>query len=300
MNNEFSSLTLGTWVFGGTSWGGADDLESLRVIDAAIEHGVAYIDTAPIYSHGDSERLIGKALQGKRGRIKIATKCGLKRAADGKTIVHDLSRSQILNEIEGSLRRLKTDYIDLYQCHAPDPEMDPGEVMGILLDLQKQGKIRYIGVSNFNPEQIKSFLDHGQILSCQDQYSLLDRAIESELLPFVIEQNISVLAYGPLSGGILTGKYKTTPHFGNADCRSFFYDHYQGEAFDKAQVIVDKLSALNHPLNELALNWVRQQVGVKSVIVGCRTVEQLEQNLKSLSWDLTSEELQSIQSIIDQ
>lgn len=300
-NITLSPLTLGTWVFGGTSWSGGDVQSAIHVTHAAIDAGIKYIDTAPIYSHGESERIIGRALKGKRDQVHIATKCGLKRATDGKTIIHDLSRSEILNQVEGSLRRLKTDRIDLYQCHAPDPDTNPEETMTTLLHLQKQGKIKAIGVSNFNPHQMEAFLKYGDIATSQDQYSLLDRDIEGELLSFTHNRNIRTLAYGSLAGGILTGKYTYQPSFGSADCRTFFYKHYSNkDTFTKAQRIIERLKVFGRPLNELAINWVRQQEGVSSVIVGCRDVKQLKSNLASLSWELSASELTEIKIIISE
>ncbi len=296
---NFSSITLGTWVFGGTSWGGADDTECVRVIHAAIDQGVSCIDTAPIYSHGESERIIGKALAGKRDKIVLATKCGLIRNPDGPGVVHNLNRSEILNQVEGSLRRLKTDYIDLYQCHAPDPDMNSEEVMQTLNQLKDEGKIRAIGVSNFSPKQVEECLRYADVITCQDQYSLLDRRVEEGITDLVRQKNMGILAYGPLAGGVLTGKYKDEPDFGGADCRTFFYQYYKGDAFQKVRQILDELEGLGHPLCELAINWVRQQKGVASVIVGCRTVEQLEKNLVALRWELSTQELEKIDEIIN-
>ena len=294
-NIEISELTLGTWVFGGTSWGGGTSEEGCkRVVHRAIDCGIRCIDTAPIYSHGESERIIGKALVGHRHKVVLATKCGLIRNPHGTGVIHSLNQSTILDQLEGSLRRLKTDTIDLYQCHAPDPNMDINEVMMCLLKLKKQGKIRVIGVSNFTKGDVDACLKIGDIAICQDEYSFVKRDIEKDLLPFVKEKGIGVLAYGVLSGGLLTGKYQERPDFGRADCRNFFYQSFQKGCFAKVKDFLNELEQFKHPLNTLALNWVRQQEGISSVIVGCRNEEQLNNNVRSLECPLSKKELDLI------
>ncbi|MFT7538712.1 MAG: methylglyoxal reductase [Lysobacterales bacterium] len=296
---KISPLILGTWVFGGDSWSGADDEECMRAISSAIDLGINCIDTAPVYSWGDSERIVGKALKGKRDKVVIATKCGLRKGRGDEPIDHDLSPSQILNEIEGSLRRLKTDYIDLYQCHSPDEKVACEDVMATLLKLKDQGKIRAIGVSNYSAKQVGECLESAPIVTCQDQYSLLDRKIEEELIPFTKEKGVGVLAYGVLAGGILTGKYAKPRTFPGNDARNFFYHYYQGDAFDRVVALIERLQVLGRPLSELSINWARQQPGIAGVIVGCRNVEQVERNVKAVSWDLDSNELKRINEELD-
>jgi methylglyoxal reductase len=292
MKINISPISLGTWVFGGSSWGGSNDQDAIDAVHAAIDCGINCIDTAPVYSNGDSERLVGKALVGKRDKVFLATKCGIK--LKNHQVQHNLSRSVILDEVEGSLRRLKTEYIDLYQCHWPDDATSFEETFETLKTLQAQGKIRHIGVSNYGVNQIKEASKIVKIETSQDQYSLLDKNIEKELMPHVLENDMGVLAYGPLAGGILTGKYKQPPEFKDADARTFFYKYYKGQAFEKTSIFLDQLRQFNKPLNQLAINWVRQQKGVLSVLVGCRNRAQVEENIKALQWNLSDEEMDKI------
>ncbi len=298
MGINISSMCLGTWAFGGHFWGGGKDQDAIDAVHAAIDLGVNCIDTAPIYSNGDSERLVGKATFDRRDKVFIATKCGLK--LDGHEIKYNLSRSAILDEVEGSLRRLKTDYIDLYQCHWPDDETSFAETFGTLQELKLQGKIKHIGVSNYGVDRIKQASEFSLIETTQDQLSLLQRDIQDEILPFVNKTNMGVLAYGPLAGGILTGKYKQPPEFKDADARTLFYKYYQGEAFVKTSTLLKELQEFDRPLNQLAINWVRQQPGVLTVLIGCRTRAQVEDNVKALDWELSLKEMESINEIVSE
>lgn len=198
-----SVLGLGTWVFGGDAWGGSDEKECLNVVSAAIDSGINLIDTAPIYGYGRAETIVGKAVTKKRDKVLLATKCGL--VWQGKRIRHDLTRRSVFQELEDSLKRLGVEYIDLYQCHWPDPQTPVEETMQALNELKKQGKIRYIGVSNFDAQLLKESLYLADIVSLQSQYSLLKRDLEKELIPFCHQHKVGILTYGVLGGGILTG-----------------------------------------------------------------------------------------------
>jgi len=286
---EISAITLGTWVFGGHFWNGYKEKDCIRAVETSIDAGINCIDTAPLYSSGISEEIVGKAIKGKRDQIILATKCGLR--LKGKDIVHDLATDSIIKEIENSLRRLQTDYIDLYQLHWPDEKVPIEETMDCLAQLKEQGKIRYIGFSNHTSELFDRALAKDHVVTSQDQYSLLDRNIEDELLPFLNSKQIGLLAYGPLAGGILTGKYKEPPFFKDVDARKFFYKGYEGEGFKRVQTALEELRSLNRPLNEVAINWVRQQKGVASVLVGARNADQVQRNVQAVSWDLTEEQL---------
>ncbi len=292
LNTDFnvSVLGLGTWVFGQDMWGGGCQEDSILAVQAAIDSGINFIDTAPAYGWGLAEQIIGKAIAGKRDKVFLATKCGL--VKDGKKISINLSRESIQKEIDASLQRLNTNYIDLYQCHWPDPHVPIEETIGFLGELKKAGKIRHIGVSNFDLSLLKKSVDLTTILSLQSQYSLLARDIEKDVLPFCREKKIGVIAYGPLGGGILTGKYHKETSFKGGDARSFFYKYYKGDQFKRIQEWLDKMKTVDHPLNQIALNWVRQQAGVVCALVGCRRVQQVLDNVAAVSWDLTDQELQ--------
>lgn len=292
---QISSLALGTWVFSGDCWGGVKEQECVDTVSAAIDCGINLIDTAPIYGYGAAESIIGKAIKGRRDKVIVATKCGL--IGIGAHIKHNLNPESIRMEIEESLKRLQVDYIDIYQCHWPDPNTPIEETLEFLCKLQQEGKIRYIGVSNFDDKLLKQACDFTRIVTLQNQYSLLEREIEDKVLPMCRDLEVGVLTYGPLAGGILSGKYKTEPNFKPGDARSFFYKCYKGDEFSKTKKMLNDLEWLKRPLNQLAVNWVRQQEGVASVITGARNPEQIIQNAKAFEWDLTDQELEHIGEI---
>ncbi len=294
---EVSVITLGSWVFGGECWGEVDDKMSKAVITKAIEAGVNLIDTAPIYGEGRAEKVIGEVLREKRHKVFIATKCGLEKK--GKSIRANLKAGFIRQEAENSLRRLSVNTIDLYQCHWPDPGTPLEETFGELSALKKEGKIRYIGISNFDKELALKASALATIVSNQVQYSILERKIEKELLPFCRDKNISILSYGPLGGGILTGKYKDTPVIAKGDVRSFFYRYYTGPLWGKARSLADILEYIAHkrnvPVPQVAINWVLSHPEVGSCIVGSRTAAQLEDNIGAAEWELDKAEIDLIE-----
>jgi len=290
-----SAIGLGTWVFGGELWGGSKEDDCLQAVDAALDSGINLIDTAPIYGQGKSEEIIGKAIKGKRDGVIIATKCGL--ASKGGQIVHNLTAQSISDEVDQSLKRLRIDYIDLYQCHWPDPNTPLEETFEALQKLKSNEKIRYIGVSNFDLDLLKRSKELADVITLQSEYSLLQGSLEKEIIPYCLEAEIGILSYGTLGGGILSGKYKQEPKFKGADARNFFYKNYKGERFEKVKNFVTMLETLNRPTNETALNWVRQQKSVVSTLVGCRNADQVFRNVKAADWTLTEEELNQISAI---
>ncbi|MBU0571605.1 MAG: aldo/keto reductase [Candidatus Omnitrophica bacterium] len=294
---EISVVALGTWVFGGDCWGEVDDEISVSVVHKAIDSGINMIDTAPIYGSGRSESVIGRAIKGKRQNVVIATKCGLKGA--GASIKVDLSAGFIRKDIEASLKRLDVETIDLYQCHWPDEKTPFEETFGELQKLIKEGKIRYIGVSNFDKDLLTKALGIAPVVSDQMQYSLFDRSIEKDLMPACSEKNVSVLAYGPLGGGILSGKYKKPPQIPKTSVKSFFYKFYREPFWSKGKELVAVLeeiaAARGKAVSECAINWVLSHSEVASCIVGCRTPEQVRMNAPDADWELSPEELGRIQ-----
>jgi aryl-alcohol dehydrogenase-like predicted oxidoreductase len=294
-----SCISLGTWVFGGDEcWGYSEEKDCIDTTLKAIDLGINLIDTAPIYGFGKSEEIVGKAIKGKRDKVIIATKCGL--IKEGESIKTSLKPASIEKEIEESLRRLNVDCIDLYQIHWPDLNTPIEQTLATMLKLQKQGKIRYVGVSNFNLDLLKRAMQFCRIASIQNEYSFLNREAEKELLPFCIEKGIGFLAYGSLGGGILSGKYKTPPRFNPSDARSFFYKFYQGREFKKAQKLVDILNKIaklhKKPIAQLALNWINQKEAVSSAIVGARNPRQVEENCGCTDWLLSEEEINQLDS----
>lgn len=292
---EVSPIGLGTWVFGGNFWGGSKEDECIDALKCMVDHGVNLIDTAPIYGPYTSEKIVGKAIKGRRERVVIATKCGL--IANNGKISCDLSAKSIFKEVDDSLKRLNVDQIDLYQCHWPDPNTSIDETFDTLRKIRDEGKIRYIGVSNYERDLLEKVADYVDVVTLQSHYSLLERTLENDIIPFCEERNIGLLPYGVLGGGILTGKYKQEPNFKGADARSMFYKYYKGEEFKRTQEYISELEVYGKPVNEVALNWVRQHSQVVSALVGCRNVSQAEQNLKALDWELSGEQWDQIKEI---
>ena len=214
-----SRVALGTWAIGGWMWGGTDDEESIRTIQTALDNGVNLIDTAPVYGFGHSEQIVGKALatDGRRQRAVIATKTGLD-WRDGKPF-RNASRVRIVKEVEDSLRRLRTDVIDIYQVHWPDPNTPIEETAQAMAELHQAGKIRAIGVSNFSTEQMGAFRAVAPLHSAQPPYNLFEREAEKDVLPYCRDNSIATLAYGSLCRGLLSGRVKADRAFAGDDLR---------------------------------------------------------------------------------
>ena len=218
MATKASRIALGTWAMGGWKWGGSDESEAVRTIHAALDHGINLIDTAPVYGFGRSEELVGKALAGgHRQRALIATKVGLE-WRDGK-VFRNSSPARLRQELEDSLRRLQTDVIDLYQVHWPDESVPIEETAAVLEGFRRDGKIRAIGVSNFSPAQMERFQAAASLQTVQPPYNLFERQIETDVLPYAQRRGLTVLAYGALCRGLLTGKITAASTFEGDDLR---------------------------------------------------------------------------------
>jgi len=297
-----SAIGLGTWAIGGKFWGHTDESAAIAAIQRAIDSGINLIDTAPIYGDGHSEEMVGKAVKGRRHQVVIATKCGVR--LKEAMLVNDLTPKSIRKEVEVSLKLLGTDVIDLYQCHWPDPNTPIEDTMAEMAKMKTEGKIRAIGVSNFDAALLKKAQKVVQLASNQVQYSLLNHDIEKELIPFCLEQDIGILTYGPMGGGILSGKYKQKPKFEEGDARSFFYNYYQEPQWTKVQALLKEMEkiAARHgkPVAHVAINWVRQQPGITSALVGARSPQQAEANAAAGSWQLSAEELSGINKTVSQ
>jgi len=306
---EVPVIGLGCWAIGGWMWGGTDDEKAIAAIRKAIDIGMTFLDTAPVYGFGHSEEIVARAIEGRRQEVLLATKCGLvwdhptrqlsMVDKEGRHIYRDLTKASIFKELEQSLRRLRTDWIDLYQCHRPDELTPSDETMEALNLLLEQGKIRAIGASNFSVEKIEAFRKHGPVHSEQPRYSMLDRTIEAELLPYCRKKNIGILAYSPLEQGILTGKVTLHREFPESDYRGD-RPWFQKKNLKRALSFLEKLKpiAASHgkTLAQLAANWVICQKGITSALVGARTAEQVLENAGAADWRLTSDQL----NLIDQ
>src|ERR1700723_2330778 len=214
---KVSRVALGTWAMGGWMWGGTDQRESVATIHAALDQGINLIDTAPVYGFGVSEEIVGAALEGIRDRAVIATKTGLE-WRDGK-VYRNATRARIMQEVDDSLRRLRTDYIDIYQVHWPDPLVPIEETAEVMRSLYEQGKIRAIGVSNFSVAQMEEFRNVAPLHVVQPPYNLFERAIEADILPYCRQNGIAVLGYGALCRGLLSGRLHADTKFEGDDLR---------------------------------------------------------------------------------
>ena len=295
-------IGLGGWVFGGGyDWGPLDKPAAANAICVALEMGINLLDTAPVYGDGESERFIGSVLKGRRSQVILASKCGLLK--NGSWTDHNLRPAFIRTQLEGSLRRLQTDYIDLYQIHYPDPKIPLEEAVEELERLRQSGKIRAIGLCNVSAEQVRSCVQVGDIFSVQNEYSLLHPQHGQEVLPVCGELGISFIGYGTLCGGILSGKHKTAPNLRRADARNYFYKCYRGETFDRAQQTVIRVKQVAQHKGckaaEVAIAWARGQTGVSCVLCGARHEEQVRQNAAARILCLTQQELNFLAGTVD-
>ena len=274
-----SRIGLGTWAIGGREWGGTDEAASIATIRAALERGVTLIDTAPIYGFGRSEEIVGKALAegGLRQRAQIATKLGL--AWRDGVIYRDSRPARIRSEVEASLRRLRTDGIDLYQVHWPDLETPFAETAETLEALRREGKIREIGVSNFSPPQMDAVRAVARLDAVQSPYNLFEREIEAQVLPYAARTGLSVLAYGALCRGLLSGRMRLTTQFEGDDLRKED-PKFQGERFRQYLAAVEELQRLarerfGKSVLALAVRWILDQ-GPTIALWGARNPGQLD------------------------
>jgi methylglyoxal reductase len=293
-----SRIALGTWAIGGADWGPYDESMAVKAIETAIENGINIIDTAPAYGDGHAEELIGKIITNREDKVVIATKCGLDLKANFRP---NLTPEFIEQDVTNSLKRLKRDCIDLYQCHWPDRNTPLVDTMEKMSALEKQGKIRYIGVSNYSDQEIREAMQYVPLLSLQPPYSLLDRRMEKEIQKTCLEYNIAIIPYGSLGAGMLTGKYKEWPKFKKSDARSFFYRFFEKRYWPKIRTLIDALEQIasekrTRPGN-VALAWLLAQEGVSSAIVGARSPAQVLENIKAAEVVLSEEEKRLLNSL---
>jgi aryl-alcohol dehydrogenase-like predicted oxidoreductase len=274
-----SRIGIGTWAIGGWMWGGTDEAQSIATIRAAVERGVTLIDTAPAYGFGRSEEIVGKALAegGLRDKVQIATKVGL--AWKDGAVFRDSRPARIRKEIEDSLRRLRTEVIDLYQVHWPDLETPFAQTARTLEDLRREGKIRAIGVSNYSPAQMDAFRAVARLDAVQPPYNLFEREIETDVLPYAKGAGLTVLSYGALCRGLLSGKMTVATRFEGDDLRKVD-PKFQGERFRQYLSAVDELKKLarerfGKSVLALAVRWVLDQ-GPTIALWGARHPDQMD------------------------
>ncbi len=293
-----SRIALGTWAIGGSMWGGADDVNASKTIDEALELGINMIDTAPVYGFGHSEEVIGKALEGRRGRVILATKVGLN-WQDGK-VFRDSRPARIEEEVEKSLSRLRTDYIDLYQVHWPDTCTPFEETARALENLVKSGKVKALGLSNFSPAQMDEFRKFAPVSAVQPPYNLFEREIERDVLPYAEKNNLVVLAYGPLCRGLLSGRMTADRKFEGDDLRKTD-PKFQQPRFGQYLQAVEDLKAIANKYGKsmlaLAIRWVLDR-GPTIALWGARKPEQIAGVDDAFGWKLDAEDMKAIDAIL--
>ncbi|MGM0949192.1 MAG: aldo/keto reductase [Bacillota bacterium] len=297
-----SRIGLGTWAIGGTMWGGTDEKQSIKTICAALDQGITLIDTAPAYGFGQSEETVGKAIKehGKRDQVILATKT----AVDWKNnqLFRHANRARIIEEVEASLKRLQTDYIDLYQVHWPDPLVPIEETAEVMKELCDAGKIRAIGVSNFSVEQLDTFRAIAPLQTIQPPYNLFEREIEENVLPYAKDKQITTILYGSLCRGLLTGKMTEEYTFEGDDLRN--HDpKFQQPRFKEYLSAVHQLDELaqtryGKSVIYLAVRWILDQPGADIALWGARKPEQVDAVSKITDWTLSSEDHKDINTIL--
>ena len=284
---------LGCWLMGGSEWHDVHDEESVRAIHAALDAGVNWLDTAEAYGSGHSEEVIGRVLA-ERGRdgVIVAT----------KVWASNLTAEGVPAALERSLKRLQTDYVDLYQIHRPNADIPIAETMEALVKQQQQGNLRHLGVSNFTVEQMQEALQYGPIVSSQPAYSLFFRYIERREAPFCLENNLGILPYSPLAQGLLTGKFARDWRPADDDNRRFnvmFQDPAYGVALDQVEVLREIGAKYGKTPGQVAIRWMLQQPAITAAIVGARSEAHVADNVGAAGWELAPEDVAALSAAGD-
>ncbi|GGC01356.1 aldo/keto reductase [Dyadobacter sediminis] len=309
---EVSVITFGAWAAGGWMWGGTERSEAVKAIQDSFHAGVTSIDTAPVYGQGLSEEIVGEAIKDfPRDKVQILTKYGMRwDIAKGDLAMHSKNnegqdidiykyagKESVIKECEDSLRRLGTDYIDLYQIHWHDKTTPIEETMEAVSTLIEQGKVRYAGVCNYDAELMKEAAKYINLVSDQVPYSMVKRENEAELVPYCMENNKSILAYSPLERGLLTGKMKPGHQFAPDDHRASL-KYYKDENLKRVNSFLDQIRPLadekNASLGQLVLRWTVEQPGITIALVGARDSAQALQNAAAIDIDLSQKEISFI------
>ncbi len=307
-----SVVGLGTWAIGGWMWGGTDESNAIAAIQASIDAGVTLIDTAPAYGMGLSEEIVGKAINGRRDKVILSTKCGLVWHttkgnhffdASGKPVHRYLGGDSVRYEVEQSLQRLGVETIDIYHTHWQDPTTPIAETMQTLSDLKQEGKIRSIAASNISVEDVEAYCQAGQLDAVQEQYNMLDRDLEESILPYCRANNVSVLSYSSLALGLLTGKIGPERQFSGDDLR-IGNPRFTVENRQKVTTLLAgfKPIALERGISlaQLAIAWTLAQPGITYALCGARNAQQAIENAQTGDIVLTGEELTCMNEVIEQ
>jgi aryl-alcohol dehydrogenase-like predicted oxidoreductase len=305
---RLSSIGLGTWAIGGGGygfgWGPQDDKQSIDTIHRAIDLGINWIDTAPVYGLGHSEEIVGQAIKGKRDKLIISTKCGIVWGED-RNIDFNLDKDSVRAEVDQSLKRLKIDVIDLYQIHKPNPVEKIQEAWGVLADLVKEGKIRYAGVSSFSLEQLKQVQPIHPVAFLQPEYNMLEPGIEQDILGYCAAHHIGVIVYSPMCSGLLTGKFtrEKVESLPADDWRRESSPYFQEPYFSENLQLVEKLHPIaernNKTLSQLSIAWTLRRPEVTSAIVGARRPSQIEDTAPAGDWVLSEEDKKELDKILE-
>lgn len=301
-----SAVGLGTWAIGGWMWGGTDEAQSIAAIQASIDEGISLIDTAPAYGKGLSEEIVGKAIKGRRDKVVLATKLGLVWHTqkgnhffdyDGQPVHRYLGADAVIYEVEQSLKRLGTDYIDHYITHWQDPTTPIAETMAALEKLKAQGKIRSIGASNVSTDDVKAYIATGQLDAVQQEYSMVKRGMEQDLLPLCIANGVSVLSYSSLALGLLSGKVGPDRVFAGDDQRKdnpMFSQANRQKVAILMQDIRDIAAAHQASEAQIVIAWTLQQPGITFSLCGARNADQARENARAGRITLTPQEIKAI------
>lgn len=314
---KVTPLAFGAWAIGGWMWGGAAEKDALQAIRASYDLGITSIDTAPVYGFGKSEELVGMAMAGiPRDKYQILTKYGLNWETQQGEFYFDTfdndnrpvkvykyaGQKRVIHECENSLRRLKTEYIDLYQIHWPDSTTPIAETMGAVNQLIKEGKVRAAGVCNYSAQQVEEALKTINLVSNQVPYSMIHRVIEKEIVPQALKRGMGILPYSPLQRGILTGKINPDHKFNSGDTRPMSV-YYQPENIRRINEMLDQLKPIadahHATLSQLVINWTVRRPAMACVLVGARDAQQVKDNAKALDFTLSDDEMRKINALID-
>ncbi len=305
-----SAVGLGTWAIGGWMWGGTDEAQSIAAIQASLDAGVTLIDTAPAYGLGRSEEIVGKAIAGRRDKAVIATKCGLVWhtqngkhffGQDGKPVYRYLGRDSIIHEVEQSLRRLGTDYIDLYITHWQDITTPIEETVRALEELKAAGKIRAIGASNVDRSELQQYIQTGSLDAIQERFSMIDREIEADLLPLTVQNGVSTLSYSSLALGLLSGTIGPDRIFTGDDQRKGnprFSVANRQKAKDFSEAIRPVAERHGASIAQVVIAWTLAQPGVTFALCGARTPTQALDNARAGTLRLSADDLKAIDAAL--
>lgn len=311
-NVKITPITMGAWAIGGWMWGGNDEKDSIAAIHAYIENGVTSIDTAPVYGFGYSEELVGKAIKNySRDKVEILTKFGMvwdmeqgdfamnskDNSGNPVKVYRYAGYDRIISDVELSLKRLQTDYVDLIQLHWPDSTTPIEETMRALEKLLQDGKAKAIGVCNYNAAQLSEAEQTVKLHSNQVPYSMLRRHIEDDVVPYALKNHLSVIAYSPMERGLLTGKYRGAESLAEEDHRNSYFKRFD---MVKVQNLLHNLGELatkyNVTVSQLVLAWTFHQPGIAAALAGARNAQQAEENAEAMQISISDEDLALIHS----